>query len=63
MQTAKQNSVGFDREAKIIKLLGEISFYLKQIDDDNDAAKRIYSDASQVLDLVQKKEKREYHTL
>ena len=58
MQTAKQNSVGFDREAKIIKLLGEISFYLKQIDDDNDAAKRIYSDASQVLDLVQKKEKK-----
>lgn len=58
MQTAKQNTVGFDREAKIIKLLGEISFYLKQIDDDNDAAKRIYSDASQVLDLVQKKEKK-----
>lgn len=58
MQTAKQNSVGFDREAKIIKLLGEISFYLKQIDDDNDAAKRIYSDASQVLNLVQKKEKK-----
>jgi len=58
LQTAKREVAGFDRDDKMAQLLGEISDIQKQISEDNVAAQRIASDASQVLESVQKKERK-----
>lgn len=58
LQTAKKEATGFERDDKMAQLLVEISVSLKQIEEDNVVAQRIASDASQVLKLVQQKERK-----
>jgi hypothetical protein len=57
LRNAKREVAGFDRDDKMAQLLGEISNILRQISEDNVAARIIALDASQVLKTVHKKEK------
>lgn len=57
LRNAKREVARFDRDDKMAQLLGEISNILRQISEDNVAARIIALDASQVLKTVHKKEK------
>ena len=57
LQTVECEAAGFNRDDKMAQLLGEISDIQKHINEDTVVAQRIVSEASQVLESVQRKER------
>jgi len=62
-QTAKQESIGFERDDKISRLLAEIDAATRKIQEDYNTIQEKVSDASQTLKTVQRRERRRKTTI